>query len=214
MTTPLRIDGFDISHYQEYVVIDWAKAKAAGVKFMYHKATQGDSIIDDNYEKRRAEAKKNGILFGAYHFATPRKGSAVAEAKHFLEVAKPQPGDLLPALDLEENPANLSEVEMSHWVHEFISTVRQALGLKRAVLYTRIPLTGKFAVHLWVPRYSNSNTSPWFSTPFTNYAIWQFSNGEFGVPNRVPGVPVPVDIDHLSPLARVRFAARFTIPKK
>lgn len=202
----LRIDGFDISHYQGAVPINWTAAKKAGVKFIYHKATEGTTEVDEFYAKRRAEAKANGVRFGAYHFATPTKGSAVAEAQHFLAVAKPLPGDMLPALDLETNPTGMSTVEMTAWVHEFLSTVRAALHLKKMVLYTQYSLGGKFAAFLWAPRYSNSNALPRVPFPFLTWSIWQFSNGVYGSPNRVPGVPAPVDINHLHLSTRLRFS--------
>jgi lysozyme len=76
MTAPMRVDGVDISHHQNGK-LDLARAKKAGVKFLYHKATEGETYKDPNYDKRRAEAKAAGIPFGGYHFARPGTTDAV-----------------------------------------------------------------------------------------------------------------------------------------
>ena len=50
-------------------------------------------------EPRRALA--HGLRFGGYHLPYPSHSSAEQQAEHFLSVAKPKQGDLLPAIDVE-----------------------------------------------------------------------------------------------------------------
>ena len=95
-TKPKIVHGADISHHQTQT-LDLKAAMKAGLQWLYHKATEGDTMVDDHYKARRALAKKAGLPFGAYHFARPEKSDAVAEAKRFLKVAAPVPGDLRPA---------------------------------------------------------------------------------------------------------------------
>lgn len=214
-TKPLRIDGIDLSHYQPQK-INYAAAKAAGVKFLYHKATEGTGWADPNYSLRRIEAKNSALLFGAYHFAQPTKNNAVAEADWFLKNAKPQPGDMLPALDLEVNPNNLSVSELSTWVNTWWSHVQHVLGIQRGVTYTHFTLTSTANTYLWVPRYTDSNATPVVPAPWGNFAIRQFSDGRYGVPNSVPGVG-HCDINHIRDgflgLARIGWERRLTIPQ-
>lgn len=185
MSTAAQIDGVDISHWQSGE-LDLAKARKAGVKFIYHKATEYTKYTDPNYEKRRKEAASAGIPFGAYHFARPRSGSASSEAKHFLAYAKPQIGDMSPVLDLESNPDEMSQKDLTAWVGTFVAEVAKA-GFK-TIIYTPYNLNKNFGCALWVARYSNSMNAPRVPSPWKTWDIWQFSNGEYGNPNTVPGI--------------------------
>ncbi len=200
----LRVDGVDISHHQQQV-IDYAAAKKAGVKWMYHKATEGATFKDANYKKRRKEAAAAGLPFGAYHFARPDVNGkdAKVEAQFFINTAKPKPGDLRPALDLETRE-NLSGAALVKWADEFCAEVERLTGVY-PVVYTPYPLskTLESKAVMWRPRYNNSNTPP--TLP---YDIWQFSNGVLGKPNSVAGFG-KVDLNTSSvPLSRL------LIPKK
>lgn len=181
MTTPRRVDGVDISHHQNGD-LDLAAAKRAGVRWLMHKATEGDTYRDPNYAGRRAQARAAGIPFGAYHFARAERGDAAAEANHFLGYAQPVPGDLRPALDLETTEG-LSLAELRTWAATFIATVEKATGVK-PIIYTPYDLgSAALGCIVWRPRYNNSNTPP-----AQRWDVWQFSNGVAGVPNSVPGL--------------------------
>lgn len=193
----LRIDGIDLSNAQK-AAINWPEAKKAGVRLVMHKATEGHTYVDPLYARRRAETTTHGIKFGAYHFAHPAPGNAVTEAEFFLKHAAPKRGDIVPALDLEVNEHGMGTTELSDWTHQWISHVRGRLGIKRALLYTRYNLEGKYAAKLWVPSYSNANTPPKVPAPFSGWSMWQFSDGTYGDPKRVPGVSFPVDINTLA----------------
>lgn len=41
---PLPVHGADVSHHQP--TLDLKLAKAKGLQFLYHKATEGDSFVD------------------------------------------------------------------------------------------------------------------------------------------------------------------------
>lgn len=189
MTQPMRIDGVDISHHQNGK-IDWAALKRAGVKWMYHKATEGASFKDSNYAARRAEAKKAGMPFGYYHFARAGVGDARQEARFSVSVGKPVPGDLRPALDLETTEG-LSMDAIRRWADEFCDEIEDLCGVT-PVVYTPYVLSSALEKKalFWVPRYNDSNTPP-----VRQWDIWQFSNGQFGVPNSVPGLG-HVDLNH------------------
>jgi GH25 family lysozyme M1 (1,4-beta-N-acetylmuramidase) len=215
VTKPLRIDGIDLSHFQDQH-IDYSAAKRGGVKFVYHKATESTSFVDANYAHRRAEAKAAGLPFGAYHFARPTLDNAKAEARHFLAAAKPKAGDLVPVLDLETNDHHLTKAALTQWVADFFSVVHRAIGVERGILYTPFDLNSvPKGTRLWVARYSDSNAEPNIPAPFKRFTIRQFSDGKFGVPDSVPGVG-HVDINHLRDgflgLAKLAWKKRLTIP--
>lgn len=205
MTTALKINGADISHHQGGV-LDFTKAKRAGLEFLYHKATEGNSYVDDMYKKRRAEADKAKVPFGAYHFARPETGDAAKEAKHFLDVAKPKPGDLLPVLDLEDN-GKLNPQQLDTWARTFVETVTKLTGFK-VMVYTPFALPSIGHCPLWVARYSNTNTSPVIPAPWKTATLRQFSNGVYGVPNKLPGFGA-VDLNTYGPGASLK---TITIP--
>jgi lysozyme len=197
MTRGLRIDGFDLSHFQDQK-IDWTKAHKAGAKFVFHKATQGTGFVDPNYAKRRIEHRGHGIRWGAYHFAEPEKNGGTAQARHFLKVAGLKKHNMLPVLDLETNPNHLSTEDMTEFVADFFRECARQLGTKRGIIYTPYRLNPIKGLHLrlWSARYSNANAKPPVPAPHKKYAIRQFSDGKFGVPRSLPGVGA-VDLNHI-----------------
>ena len=70
----MTIEGLDISHWQS--TINWQKMKAAGVKFIYLKCSEGTYYQDDTFANNYANAKANGIKVGAYHFLTSEPATA------------------------------------------------------------------------------------------------------------------------------------------
>lgn len=179
-TKPMRVDGADISHHQKSVNLP--VAKKAGLKFLYHKATEGATVKDALYSTRRSMAKAAGLPFGAYHFASPDGGDAVQEARAFLAFARPKVGDLLPCLDFEVMGRLKTQAQAMAWAKQFADVIRKDLGVW-PVLYGPWDLTPGPAVR-WIPRYNNDNKPPAES----GWDIWQFSNGVLGVPHTYPGL--------------------------
>lgn len=189
MTKPLRVHGVDISHHQQQF-IGWNQLRKAGVQWMFHKATEGATLKDRNYEQRRKQAAAAKFPFGAYHFARPSGGDAKAEARFFIDVAQPKPGDLRPALDLETRE-HVSGLALVKWADDFCDEVERLTGVV-PVVYTPYTLSQELEdkAIFWVPRYNNDNRRP-----VRDWDIWQFSNGQLGVPNSVPGLG-HVDLNH------------------
>lgn len=181
MTTPLRVNGADISHYQAR--IDLGRAKASGLQFLYHKATEGVTYTDPMFIVRRIEAKKAGIPFGAYHFARPDGGDARDEARRFISIAKPKPGDLIPMLDLEVMGGLRSHEQLKLWAKNFVDEVQKLTGIKPGVYGSYDLGDSVKGCVLWRPRYNNTNTPPKLA-----WDIWQFSDGVYGNPSSYPGL--------------------------
>ena len=100
-----EVRGIDISHYQGR--INWEKLRNASiggapVSFVFIKATEGEKLLDDNFNENFAQSRRNDIIRGAYHFfvpgVNPRK-----QAEFFLHQAQLEPGDLPPVLDIEKS---------------------------------------------------------------------------------------------------------------
>lgn len=131
-----EVRGIDISHYQDR--IDWEKLRNASignapVSFVFIKATEGEKLFDDNFNKNFANAKRNDLIRGAYHFfvpgVDPRK-----QAAFYLNIAQLEPGDLPPVLDIEKK-GNLTSEQLRRDVKIWLNLVEKEYGVK-PILYT------------------------------------------------------------------------------
>ena len=62
----MPVQGIDVSYWQGD--IDWAKARAAGMRFAFIKATEGGDHLDPKFLENWKRAKNAGVARGAYHF--------------------------------------------------------------------------------------------------------------------------------------------------
>lgn len=178
-------DLVDLSHWNGGP-IGFRAAEGDGVQGFYHKATEGGRYMDPKFADRERQALRAKARFGGYHFARP--GFAKAQAKHFLSVAQPKPGDLRPMLDLEDaKMGGWSVARRTRWVRNWVSVVKEATGVA-PVIYTRFDLADNFDCPLWVARYSDAMFAPSVPKPWKAWSIWQYTNGQFGHPNSVAGI--------------------------
>jgi lysozyme len=187
---------FDISHFQPDV--DFAAAKAAGLRGVFHKASEGLHFIDPCYAPAREQARAAGLLWGAYHFGTGE--DALAQAGHFLDVAQPD-GKTLLVLDLECNPSGPSmRIEQAR---TFVSRLHEVTG-KWPGLYSgsyirdqlgayRDPLLGN--CWFWLAEYGEVVEVP---PTWQQWTLWQHTDGHVG--------PGPQTISGVGPCDRDRFA--------
>lgn len=137
------IHGIDVSHYQEN--IDWEKLRNANldtapVTFVFIKATEGVSLMDDNFNLNFYEAKQNDFVRGAYHFFIPDM-DARKQAEFFLKQVHLEPGDLPPVLDVEK-AGSLTEVQLKKAVKTWLDIVEAKYNVK-PIIYTGY----KFKLH-------------------------------------------------------------------
>ncbi|HEY7659904.1 MAG TPA: GH25 family lysozyme [Actinomycetota bacterium] len=197
---PGTLPGIDVSHHQDE--IDWAEVAGSGVRFAVAKATEGRTFVDPRYEENKVGAMTNGVAFTAYHFARPddTPNDAVREADHFLDVAGLEPGNLIPALDIERT-GGLSDAEITEWILEWLDHVTERLGV-RPMVYTSpngwLTRTGDTTAVaeagytvLWVAHWNVSEprlpAEDWAGNGWT---FWQYSNC-----GAIPGIGGCVDLD-------------------
>ncbi len=130
------IRGIDISHYQDQ--IHWEKVRNASmnndpVTFVIIKATEGVTLMDDNFNENFYQAKNNGLIRGAYHFFTPEVDAA-KQARFYLHQVHLEPGDLPPVLDVEKK-GNLTTEQLQKAVKTWLDIVEKHYGVK-PILYT------------------------------------------------------------------------------
>ena len=132
------VHGIDVSHHQGN--IDWELLRNSAtiddypVLFAFIKATEGSDIVDSQFQKNFAQARKYGIMRSAYHFyrtTTPAK----QQAEHFIRQVELLPGDLPPVLDVEIHPQGVSAEDFRQGILEWLARVEQHYGV-RPILYT------------------------------------------------------------------------------
>ena len=104
------------------------------VRFVIVKATEGSTMIDENFKDNFFKARDYGFIRGAYHFYSTRS-SARAQAQHFLDKVKLEKGDLPPILDVEHKPADRTEVEFQQDILTWLHIVEDRYHVK-PILYT------------------------------------------------------------------------------
>lgn len=194
-------EGIDVSNWQN--AINWTSVAAAGKKFTYIKASESIDYVDPYYPSNRANAKAAGLYVGAYHFAQPSTtaGEAVAEADHFLAVATPTHGELLPVLDLERSNG-LAAGALGSWVQAYTGRILAKTGL-HAVIYcspnfwkTYMGDSTWFAANgyevLWIAHWTTANAPLVPANNWGNkgWTFWQYTSD--GV---VPGITGRVDLN-------------------
>ena len=154
---PSYLEGIDVSRWQGKPV--WADVKAAGVRFVIAKATQGHNIVDPQWARNSERLRANAIPFTAYHYAVPdaTPGDAVAEADHFVNTAKLNRNNLLPVLDLEKHNEQSPEF-LTEWARAWLERVEQRLFVK-PMIYTNSAF--------WIDRMANTT---WFADQ--GYRLW------------------------------------------
>jgi lysozyme len=171
--------------------VDWAAVAAAGHTFAFARATLGRESNDKLFAEHEKGARARGLRFGAYHLPYPGNSSAEQQAGHFLSVAKPQPGDLLPAIDVEQKtPVDTTEAALSRdqllsWLRDWLAAVEKQIGAKPLV-YTnpgwwssRLQGADVSDHPLWLAHYTNGQ--PTIPHAWQSFAIWQHSeSGSIG----------------------------------
>lgn len=190
-----QIRGVDVSHYQGK--INWESLRNADmgsspVSFVIIKATEGVSLIDDYFNENFYQARRNGLIRGAYHFLTPDV-PASQQAQFFLRQAHLEEGDLPPVLDVEDDRkwalSGVSRADIQKRALEWLQVVEEHYGVKPIIYssykFRRDILTDRrFAEYpFWMAHY-------YVSQPASDveWAFWQHTDC-----GKLPGIKGPVD---------------------
>ena len=185
-----RTFGIDVSHWQGS--IDFRQASDAGARFVFVKCCQ-NKVMDKNFVTNWGNAKKAGIMRGAYCFGDYNQ-PAVAQAQYFAKSLHTDKGELPPVLDIEPfgGYALPARTALLGWIELFLTEIYQSMGV-RALLYTNpatikhlspIP-TDLLAHDLWLAHYlyPASIAAGWQPTfkPWSRYMFWQYTSHENGI---------------------------------
>ena len=192
------VPGIDVSHYQP--AIDWATVVRAGFQYCFIKATEGMASVDKSFARHWQDARKAGLIRGAYHFFRPTLPVA-SQAALFLRTVKPlQPGDLPPVLDLEapQDWTGIAPKERPALAVRWLEAVEHQLGVT-PIVYLSPTFAGDILENtaelvrypVWLAHYTMAE-SPAVPKPWRAWTFWQHSNG------RTPGISVPVDLNRFN----------------
>jgi lysozyme len=202
--------GIDVSSNQG--PIDWEAVSKAKFSFAFLRATIGAHTSDQMFAFNWMAIRGSGLVRGAYHYFWPLTSAAEQADKYIAAVGALVPGDLPPAIDLEE--AYLKK-DTNH-DHEFwktiprderlpmilgwLSRVESALG-RKPIIYSRDNflenLLGENVLELapyalWIAHYTDA-PQPRIPSAWRNWTFWQYT--EEGA---VGGVSGKVDLDRFN----------------
>lgn len=131
-----ELHGIDVSHHQ--YDIDWQQVVRKSVNgkpisFVFIKATQASWHVDTRFHYNWQQAKKQGLIRGAYHFFKPGVDGK-AQALHFIRNVRLEEGDFVPVLDVEVADG-MSKKALQREVKEWLHTVERHYG-KRPMIYS------------------------------------------------------------------------------
>lgn len=162
------IPGVDRSHLNTPIKLSHLVDE--GVKFVWFKATQGETYQDPVFNSSWQEAKStNGLIRGAYHFYDPRI-DGIVQAKNLLSrgINFSSPGCLPPCVDVEDlvgkdnaETKQLNQCVANNWLlavqrlNDFLGYIQSATG-KICIIYT----------------YNNYPKEYFHGTKFPNNPMW------------------------------------------
>ena len=185
----------DISHHNGSK-LDFAKAKADGILGVIHKASQGVSIGDAQYDSNRIKATDAGMLWGAYHFGT--NDDPVKQANFFLAKIG-DPKNVLLALDFEPNGGSTMTLQQAR---DFVTHVQGVTGrfpglysgnlIKSQLGANKDPLLAN--CWFWLAQYGPKAVVP---ANWSTWTMWQYTDGKINAD--------PHPVDGIGPCDRDRF---------
>lgn len=185
------VPGIDVSSWQGGS-IDWDAVAASGVKFAFIRLSDG-MTLDKHFARNWSEAKRVGIIRGAYQFWRARHVPE-DQADFLLEQMGPlEEDDLPPVIDLETDDGRPAD-EVAEKVRRWIAHVELNLG-RRPIIYSGLYSWPSYFdepefvdYDLWIPQYSP--TCPTIPRVWVDWEFFQHSST-----GSVPGIPGNVDLN-------------------
>lgn len=185
------VEGIDISSHT--IINDWAGWKKLNYKFVYIKATESTIYKNPKFSNQYAGATENGILRGAYHFATPGVTTGAAQADYFIDNGggwSPDGKTLPGALDMEWNPYKslaggdmcygLTQKQMGEFTNSFVNQYKARTGVYPTIYTAKSwwntcvgDTYTNTATPLWLASYTTTMSK--IPLPWTKHAIWQYT---------------------------------------
>lgn len=194
-------DGIDLSHHN--VAYDWKKVDA---KFVYVRATFGNTIVDRRYDIHRKAADRHSIPVGAYHFLVANV-SVEEQFDFFSNTVDRKHISLRPMLDIEESkywraPRDFSDMDAHNFIRKWCDLCIQKYG-KGPIIYTTEKLYKRYQLDKgfgdclwWVANYNNIKD-------YENKCVIPYTIHQYSDKNCVEGFYGHVDCNRFKPGKRV-----------
>ena len=198
-TTP----GIDVSCYQE--TIDWQRVHRAGIRFAFIRLSDGAAQRDPRFATNWAEARRAGMVRGAYQYFRPDQGIAAQADLMIAAMRDRQHDDLPPVIDVEVD-GGLAAPIVAARARAWVDRVRAGLGVE-PIVYTGGDLWRNGGAEmlasqpLWVAHYTQG--CPTLPSPWTRWTFWQHTDR-----GAVPGIDGAVDLDQFAGTLGELHAAR------
>lgn len=174
----MKIFGIDASKYQG--AVDWAKAKAGGVKFAMLKAVSTNNTglyIDPYFERNYAECKRLGIPVGVYYYTYAQdKAYADKELALLKKAIAGKQFEYPIVVDVEDNKLKpLSKAALTDLVEYAVKTIeswRCYAMVYTYLYYSRVELdmTRLAKYDLWIAHYAAACGYK------GSYGMWQYTS--------------------------------------
>jgi GH25 family lysozyme M1 (1,4-beta-N-acetylmuramidase)/LysM repeat protein len=197
------VPGIDVSFWN--AGIDWPKVRAAGQRYVFAKATEGDFYADPTFDDNWRGAKVAGLLRGAYHFfrsnVDPKK-----QADKFINYVKSMKddGELPPVLDLETHDGQ-AKAKIIARAKTWLDLVEPAFDKKPIIYSGQFFLQDHFSeagggppvwakdYALWLAQYPNQyvpGMQPVLPRGWFKWTFWQYTDK-----GQVNGINARVDLN-------------------
>jgi lysozyme len=197
------VPGIDVSYWDSG--IDWPKVRATGQRYVFIKATEGQTYSDPTFPGNWPGAKTAGFLRGAYCFFHPNL-DPIKQAELFIKAVKATKdnGELPHVLDLEAHD-NQPKSKIISRAKEWLDAVEATFGKKPIIYSGQHFLQDYFSetgggppawakdYPLWLAQYPNQYSpgmSPTLPKGWFKWTFWQYSDK--GVVN---GINAAVDMN-------------------
>ena len=199
--------GIDVSSAQGS--INWAEVYAAGVKFAFAKATEGNYYEDTLFTANMVNGKAAGVQMGAYHYSRPDINCPSTEATYFWNFAggyiKSDGKSIYPVVNFETFEGVSCVSNYTAWFNTWSVDVKaKTATFLHPVLYTSACggaclLTTSIGLSAFIANPSSGVTSgPWSTCECCNawdpctgndWTYWQYGTGS------INGITGTVDLD-------------------
>lgn len=186
-----NLTGIDVSKYQGK--IDFEKVKAAGIRYVFVRATEGITYQDAFFKQNLDEAREAGLVIGAYHFYET-DDDPVSQLNNFTSLVTLQAGDLPPVVDIEKLHDN-DQVDLTENIQIYLNGLERHYKTK-PIIYSGKNFANKYITSfsdypLWLAEYQS--LYPTLPQGWDKWTFWQYSQT-----GKVDGISGDVDINRFN----------------
>jgi len=180
------VDGLDVSNHQG--IIDWENINEK-YKFVFVKATEGDTFVDKRFSENAEKTKSTGRILGAYHFFHFNY-DGTEQANNFINTVG-NSIDLPPVVDFEftGNPDNYIKETLLNELRKCVNRLEE--HYKHSVIIYTTHDAYKYIIK------DNFNNPIWYRSiilplnkNIPNVIFWQYHNSA-----KIKGINTKVDLN-------------------